>query len=290
MKPVTQFEEVTKLGLKIKRSKSTLLVYEEIPSEKWERWVLLRSDAHHDNAHCRRDIEKEHLDEAKKKKALICDFGDLFCVMQGKYDPRKDARQLTDDQASREDYLNSVMEEANKFYGPYKENFLMLSPGNHETNITKRCGVDLTKLLAKELDASAMTYSGWIKFMFSRGNYRTSKTLWYHHGHGGGGMMSFGTLNTRRQASYLPDADIMVNGHTHDSYYLEMARERLNHHNIITRDVVKAIRCPGYKDETTCKEGWATERGHPPKPLGAWWLKFKYGRRGLKCTVIKADE
>ena len=284
------YEESEKMGVKIKRTKSTLLLYDKITSIKYERWILLRSDAHHDNAHCRRDIEKEHLEEAKKKNALICDFGDLFCVMQGKYDPRKDARQLADDQAGREDYLNSVMEEATKFYSPYKDNFLMLSPGNHETNITKRCGVDLTKLLAKELNTNAQTYSGWIKFMFQFGAYRSSKNLWYHHGYGGGGIMSFGTLHTRRQASYLPDADIMVNGHNHDSYYLEMGRERLNHHGIITRDTMTAIRCPGYKDETTCKEGWATEKGHAPKPLGAWWLRFRYNGKAVKMSVIKADE
>ena len=293
MKTKIEYEHAEKMGVKIRRLKTTLLLNEEIQNgDKWERWYLLRSDAHHDNAHCRRDIEKRHLQEAKKKNALICDFGDLFCVMQGKYDPRKDARQLADDQGSREDYLNSVMEEDTKFYTPYKDNFLMLSPGNHETNITKRCGVDLTKMLAKDLGAFSQTYSGWIKFLFNTKNgWCASKNLWYHHGYGGGGIMSFGTLNVRRQASYLPDADIMVNGHTHDSYYLEMGREKLNHHGVITRNTLTALRCPGYKDETLCKEGWATEKGHAPKPLGAWWLRFKYSNsRGLRMTVIKADE
>jgi predicted phosphodiesterase len=281
------------LGNRVRRLNTTIIINEDIPSasSKWERWYLLRSDAHHDNAHCVKELEKEHLDEAKSKNAIICDFGDLFCVMQGKYDPRKDARQLSEDQHGREDYLNSILESAYKFYKPYKDNFLMLSPGNHETNITKRCGVDLTKLLAKELDAYSQTYSGWIKFAFNRGKFTVSKNLWYHHGYGGGGIMSFGTLNTRRQASYLPDADIMVSGHTHDSYYLEMGREKLNQHGRITRSTLTSIRCPGYKDETSCKEGWATERGHAPKPLGAWWLKFRYSeKKGIKMSVIKAGE
>ncbi len=287
----TKYDFSEKQGLKIKRLNTTLLLNDQI-TRKYERWFLLRSDAHHDNAHCRRDLEKEHLDEAKKRNALIFDFGDLFCVMQGKYDPRKDARQLSQESQGREDYLNSVMEEAAEFYKPYKDNFLMLSPGNHETNILKRCGVDLTKLLAKELDAYSQTYSGWVKFLFSRNTFRTSKTMWYHHGYGGGGLMSFGTLATRRQASYLPDADIMVNGHTHDSYFLEMGREKLDHFGKIKRSTLLAVRCPGYKDETSCKEGWATERGHAPKPLGAWWLRFYFDskRETVRASVIKADE
>jgi len=285
------FEHHNILGNKVRRNKTTIIINEEIPSNNWERWYLLRSDAHHDNGHCRRDLEKEHLDEAKAKNAIICDFGDLFCVMQGKYDPRKDARALTEEQHGREDYLNCVLEEAYKFYKPYKDNFLMLSPGNHETNILKRCGVDLTKLLSKELDAFSQTYTGWIKFMFNRRGFVVSKNLWYHHGYGGGGMMSFGTLSTRRQASYLPDADIMVSGHTHDSYFLEMAKERLDKNGKIARSILTSIRSPGYKDESSCKEGWAAERGHPPKPLGAWWLRFKYSEsKGLKYTAIKAGE
>lgn len=288
----TNFVESVLLGNKIRRNANTIIITEDIKSpKKWEKWYLLRSDAHHDNAHCNRQLEKEHLDEALDKKATICDFGDLFCVMQGKYDPRKDARQLTDDQHGREDYLNSVLEEAYNFYKPYNKNFLMLSPGNHETAIIKRCGIDLTKLLAKQLNAYNQTYSGWIKFSFNRGTFRTSKNLWYHHGYGGGGIMSFGTLSTRRQASYLPDADIMVSGHTHDSYYLEMGREKLNQTGMITRDTMISLRCPGYKDETTCKEGWAVERGHAPKPLGAWWLRFHWSqKKGLKIDVMKAGE
>lgn len=288
----SEFEESYILGNKVRRNNTTIIITEDIKSTKnWERWYLLRSDAHHDNNHCVRSLEKEHLDEAKARNAIICDFGDLFCVMQGKYDPRKDARQLTDDQHGREDYLNSVLEEAYKFYKPYKDNFLMLSPGNHETAIIKRCGVDLTKILAKELNAYPQTYSGWIKFSFKRNKFETSKNLWYHHGYGGGGIMSFGTLTTRRQASYLPDADIMVSGHTHDSYYLEMGRESLNRFGNVTRNTMVSVRCPGYKDETTCKEGWAVERGHAPKPLGAWWLRFHWHYdKGLRMSFMKAGE
>ena len=50
-------------------------------SKGWEQWVLLRSDAHHDNIHCNRDLETAHLKKAKERGALIIDAGDLFCAM-----------------------------------------------------------------------------------------------------------------------------------------------------------------------------------------------------------------
>ena len=33
----------------------------------WEQWVLVRSDAHHDNARCNRKLEIAHLDKALEK-------------------------------------------------------------------------------------------------------------------------------------------------------------------------------------------------------------------------------
>jgi hypothetical protein len=39
-------------------------------------------------------MEKRHLELARKRNAVIIDGGDLFCAMQGKYDPRSDKRDL----------------------------------------------------------------------------------------------------------------------------------------------------------------------------------------------------
>jgi hypothetical protein len=44
----------------------------------WEKFFLLRSDSHHDNALCDHALEKRHLDMAVERGAGIFDFGDLF--------------------------------------------------------------------------------------------------------------------------------------------------------------------------------------------------------------------
>ena len=57
-------------------------------ASKEDIWFMLRSDAHHDSAHCRRDLEKRHLELAMEKGAYILDAGDLFDAMQGRNDKR----------------------------------------------------------------------------------------------------------------------------------------------------------------------------------------------------------
>lgn len=63
-------------------------IREELGGERKEAIYLLISDIHFDNPHCDRALLKRHLDKALDIGATIMIFGDLFCAMQGKYDPR----------------------------------------------------------------------------------------------------------------------------------------------------------------------------------------------------------
>lgn len=247
----------------------------------WEKWILLSSDRHHDNIHCRQDIEKRHLEMALKREADIFDFGDLFCAMQGKYDPRSNMDDIRPENV-KQNYLDSLVETAGQFYGPYASRFKLIAKGNHETNITKRHGTDLTSNLVNRLNTDfggrvfTGEYGGWIKFKFYiHQTVRVSKNLKYFHGAGGGGPVTRGVIQTNRQAVYLPDADIVVNGHTHDSYHVPIARERLSQAGVVRRDVVHYLRTASYKDEYgDGGSGWHVERGGPPKPIGAIWGRF----------------
>src|SRR4051812_35599652 len=76
-------------------------------ADSWEWWLLCRSDAHHDNKHCDQDLERKHLEQAIERKAGIIDYGDLYCLMQGKWDKRADRNQLRPEHAGN-DYLGQV--------------------------------------------------------------------------------------------------------------------------------------------------------------------------------------
>ncbi len=244
-------------------------------------WALLRTDAHHDNAHCNRALEKKHLDEAIARNAVILDAGDCFCAMQGKFDPRSSRSALTDDQARRNDYLNCILDDATKFYSPYAANWALMSPDNHETSIVNRCGFDLTKALAERLDTFAGSYTGFVRFQFfektsvggsSRG--RMSRVLAYHHGHGGGGPVTRGVIGTNRRAVWFPNADVVWSGHTHDAWTMPIGQIVLGQDNKVRKRTSWHISTPGYKDEWHGGNGWAIERGHNPKVQGAAWLRI----------------
>jgi hypothetical protein len=250
-------------------------------SAGWEQWLLLSSDRHHDNKHCNRTLERQHLEKAKERGALIIDAGDLFCAMQGKYDPRSSMDDIRAEDV-RQDYLDAIVIHAADDYGPYAENWLMIGRGNHETNIRKRHGTDLISNLVHRLNtqhearAHAGGYGGWVRLVFKMNRTKSqSVNLKYFHGTGGDSPVTKGVIKTNRQAVYLPDADIVLNGHNHNAYHVPLPRERITQAGKVTRDVVDFVRTPGYKDEyNDGAGGFLVEGGNGPKPLGCAWVRF----------------
>ncbi len=266
-------------------SRNVLNVKFENISAGWEQYILLSSDRHHDSKWTDRDLELEHLEKAKERNAYVIDVGDMFDVMQGKYDPRRSYRDLRPEYTV-ENYLDEIIVDSAKFYQPYADRFLMIGRGNHEQAVLKNNGIDLISNIVHRLNSENKTkiqagfYGGWVRFNFTlNGTQRLSKNLKYYHGAGGGGPVTRGVIQTNRQAVYLPDADIIVNGHTHDAWYVPIARERLTDQGEIYQDLQHHIRTTSYKDEyRDGGDGWHVETWKPPKPIGAAWIRFYYDR------------
>ena len=270
-------------------------------AKDWEQWFLLSSDRHHDNAHTDHGLELKHLEMARERGAGIIDAGDLFCAMQGKWDKRADKTALRDEYQNG-DYLDALVNHAVDFYAPYADLFVVVGRGNHEQSIRKKHETDLTERFCQGLTTKtghhvhAGGYGGWVNFCIKRHGEHKRFRLKFFHGSGGGGMMSHGTLATRRMASWLPDADIIMTGHTHDTWQVTLARERLTESCEVVQDEQVHVKTGTYKEEYgDGYEGWHVERGAPPKPLGAWWLKFYCYKRNGKGTsewrfdLIRAD-
>ena len=262
----------------------------------WEQWVLLTADHHWDSPQCNRSLIKQHLVEAQERKAPVFMFGDFFDCMQGKYDPRKSKQDIREE-LRVPDYFDALPRQAAHWLKPFSENISMVSKGNHETSVLKHQEVDLIERLGMALGEYTVSapYMGWVLFQFRTGGrtVHTHKLRW-HHGHGGGGPVTRGVIGTARRAVYLPDADILVQGHTHESWFVEIERERLSSGtNKPYLHTQTHIQLPSYKDDYLVGEGWAVERGMPPKPQGAYWLRFFYQRssqtgEGIKYEVVRA--
>jgi hypothetical protein len=260
-----------------------LSVYFDGVEAGWEQWVMLSADRHHDNPACNRRLERRHLEQAAERGALIVDAGDLFCAMQGKYDPRSSMDEIRPEDVG-EDYLDRIVTHAAEDYGPFAANWLVIGVGNHESNVRSRHGTDLISNLVHRLNADYSAhvhmggYGGWVRFMFTMNRTkRQSLRLKYYHGFGGGGPVTRGTIQSNRQAVFQPDADVVLNGHIHESNLVSIARERLTAAGKVHRDLIRFARTPGYKDEYgDGSAGWAVRVGQGPKPVGCIWMRMFY--------------
>lgn len=242
----------------------------------WEQWLLLTSDRHWDSMLSDHDLQEQHMEEAERRDALIFDFGDALDVMQTPSDPRQSKSEL-DPRDKTTAYLDSVVERFAKWAGRWGNRWVLMAMGNHETQVLKRHNTNLTDRVAEHVrKAGGVTlagkYHGWVRFVFTmRGTVSQNMALYYHHGSGGAPIMTHGTLDTRRMASWI-DADVIVHGHTHTQYVLSLGKLRLNHNGHVRAATTDFVRVPGYKRIGE----WEIERGHPVKPLGAVWMRLRY--------------
>lgn len=253
----------------------------DFDSSKNEQWFLLRSDAHHDSADCDRVMEKKHLDQALERNALIIDYGDVFDAMQGRHDKRQSKMNLRPEYKV-DDYFNAIVNDAADFYAPYAKNWVVFGYGNHETSVTKNTGNDilqgLTTLLNYKTGAKTSVggYTGYVRFQISqKGSRIGNKVLKYDHGSGGGGVVTAGVIQAQRRAVFVSNADYVCTGHVHDAWMRVFMKESLSPSNRIDITTQYHLCSPGYKEEYKGGVGgWHVERGAPPKPNGAIWLRL----------------
>jgi len=249
---------------------------------------LLSADRHWDNPLSNQELQTKHLDIALGIKAGVIDVGDFFCAMQGKFDKRASKASLRPEHKMN-DYLDALVETADEFFAKWAKLFVVIGMGNHETSILSRHEVNLTNNLCTRLNKRGSKvfnggFSGWVHFILTQ-KYTNEKThfkLHYHHGYGGGGPVTRDVIQSNRQAVYLPDADIVVSGHTHDEWQVPIAKVRLGNDSRITRSETIHLKVPTYKDEYRDGfGGFHIEIGRAPRPIGAAWIRF-FAEKGCK--------
>ena len=265
--------------------------------KQWKYRVLLQSDVHWDNPSCDWDMLRRHYDEAKELGAGIISVGDWFCAMQGKWDKRADKSKLREEHQDGS-YLDRLVTTAADFLEPYWENFISFSEGNHESAIYKNHETNIGERLVAALnDRTGLSrvyggYTGWVRFLFNYANtnHRFSRIMHYCHGWGGGGPVTKDLIQLHRIMARLGNVDLIAFGHTHDMWKVRDVKLSLDNKGNPKRQEIHAFKCGCYKDEYgTGKGGWPIERGHPPKPLGAWWLEWTFRNKRLYFKTWEAE-
>lgn len=267
----------------------------EIPNQKSKKaHLFVCSDIHFDNPKCNRKLFFKHMDKALEKDAMIAITGDLFCLMQGKYDPRGSKSGVREEH-NGDNYLDLVINDTAEKFIKYAKNIILISRGNHETSVSKRSETDIMERFVERLNLLSGSniqigqYTGYYTLCFYAANKSTRLTVDIGYSHGNwGGVITKGTLSVVRYASYMPDCDIMFSGHTHDGWIVTHPRLRKNIHKK-TVDVVNQwhVKTGTYKEEFDKGKGWAVERIAMPKYLGGCFIEFDIKRSGVEfqCTL-----
>lgn len=257
--------------------------------EKRKDWVfraLLTSDRHIDHPDSDWALQKQHLEEAAALGAPVLDAGDLLCVMQSKFDKRSSKSALKVEHL-RDNYIDAVIEDTAEKLAPWANLMPVILSGNHEQAVSERFETSISDRLCerlKTLTGATVYHGGYgaaISFAFVGADKRThTVNVWLEHGAGGGGVITADMIALFRKTSYLSDFQIIGCGHTHDKWSRTIHRLRRTQSGKLFEEEVVLVKLGTYKREYHSGHGgWATRRGGAPKPVGAYWVEFRWCTR-----------
>lgn len=264
-----------------------------------EAKIAILSDIHWDNPHCDRVLLKKHFDYFKANNIPVMINGDLFCLMQGRGDNRRNKSDILPEHNNAR-YLDSIIDTAVEWFSPYAKIITIIGYGNHETGVIKYQETDILQrfvdLLNYKCGTSIFTggYGGWIIAKLCVNNSRVNFNIKYFHGSGGGGIVTKGAINLTRALEIYENFDVFTMGHIHENSSRNDVRDVLqcnakDGYEIKHRQIHSMI-TGTYKDEyNDGASGWHIERGGPVKPLGGRILSLKFIRQkdGDQKKVVK---
>lgn len=274
----------------IKKLNDVALLELQVPDKPvesgWEQWILMTSDWHWDNDHCDLSRLEQDLELAVERDAPIMAFGDLFCLMQGRYDPRR-SRHGMRKSLDKDNYLDEVVNQAAEWMQPYAKNFVLATRGNHEISNMRNNETDVIERWCERIrmdGAQCLTggIGGWVFVRaWINGKSKTYRIA-YHHGAGGGGFSTKGVIKASRRSVYLPQADLVVSGHIHERWAVTNMQEAISLQGKRSLRQQVHVTLPTYKQEYHPDHyDYHVLNERPPKPLGGCWLRLSIdGRTG----------
>ena len=256
--------------------------------------LMVISDVHWDSKDCDRKLLKKHLNTAVEQDAAIIIIGDFFDLMEGRNDMRRSNTARAEHYAPN--YLQKVVMDAAEWLQPYAKNIAMISNGNHETSVAKHTQVQTLTWLCYELrkQGSQVIEGDYQGFFVVRAvyEYEGKNTyfpykIFYHHGLWGG-IISKGTQSVMRFGAVVPDADMIVTGHTHDQWMMLHTRYKLNKVYDVTLEDQIHLKLGTYKNEFKTGNGFAVEKIGLPKPVGGWMVDFNIEKNDVRNNVLRA--
>ena len=254
--------------------------------------IAMLSDLHWDNPKCDQDLLKKHLDYCKEENIPVMINGDMFCLMQGRGDNRRNKSDIRLEHNNAR-YLDSVVETAVEWFTPYADILTVIGYGNHETAIIKWQETDILQRFVDLLNLKCHSnvqvggYGGWIVIKMNNHSRIATTKIKYFHGSGGGGVVTKGALNLTRALELYEGCDVYTMGHIHENAARNDVRDALESNSkkgySINHKPIHLMITGCYKEEYgDGSKGWHVERGAPIKPIGGRMLTIKIERNRTK--------
>ena len=250
--------------------------------------IAMLSDIHWDNPKCDRELLKKHLDYCKEENIPVMINGDMFCLMQGRGDNRRNKSDIRPEHNNSR-YLDSIVETAVEWWSPYADILTVIGYGNHETGVIKYQETDILQRFVDLLNLKCHSqvhtggYGGWLVIKAGKNNHICTTKIKYYHGSGGGGIVTKGALNLTRALEKYHNMDVFTLGHIHENSARNDVLDSLNHNAhqgyFVEHRPIHMMITGTYKEEYgEGDKGWHVERGAPIKPIGGRILTIKVER------------
>lgn len=237
--------------------------------------ILLYGDVHVGNKNHKKKLKKEILRYAKNNNSYIITGGDLIeCAGRHSYG-------IEDQVMEVEDQLDITYKDLK----PFADNGRLIGMigGNHEKRAKREMRIDVTKLLARQLNTIYFGVSAVVVFRIrNKSSGRGSLyTMYMTHGKTRSSTLG-GKINKCRKLSNIIRSEIYVMGHVHElvdftETVYEIDRENLQY------NIIQYIIIGGY---LRYGDNYAEEAGYRPSgDKGNPFLRL-YSRRHLKEVKI----
>ena len=176
------------------------------------------------------------------------------------------------DASEGDDILDQQINKAYELLLPYREKIIIMHEGNHEENITKRCGTNPMKRLCSLLEVPFGGYSSLLRLVFYRSdNNGCSRSLIIrtHHGWGGGSRTQGADLTKFSKDMNYWDADIFLYGHVHKKQDDIIPRLGLVGNKLVAKPRIICL-CGTYLKTFTLdtNASYSEVNGYPPTQIG----------------------
>ena len=172
--------------------------------------VLALSDFHIGDQLCNLKLIKEVLQEVKESD-------NTFIILNGDLINNATKNSVSDVYSEKLTPMEAIVKLCD-LLEPIKDRILVIHPGNHENRTYKEDGIDIIRLVAKQLGIEDRFSDGWWYLYLTLGLGQKGRPVMYTitgiHGYGGG-RKNGGKINNLVEMGDKVIADVYVMGHTH---------------------------------------------------------------------------